>query len=41
MERVYIAWTVENWITVSLMAAGALVIFMLGSQAYRNFTGKS
>jgi hypothetical protein len=41
MDRVYIAWTIENWITVVLMAALGYVLFALVSQAYRNFTGKT
>lgn len=41
MNRVYIAWTPENMITVILMAALGYGLFALGWQAFTKFTGKS
>lgn len=29
MEQVFIAWTIENWITVILMAAAGYLLFTL------------
>ena len=34
MEGVYIRWTVENWITVVLMAALGYLIFAIGAQLF-------
>jgi hypothetical protein len=34
MEGVYIRWTVENWITVLLMAAIGYVVFAVASQIF-------
>ena len=36
MEGVYIRWTVENWITVVLMAALGYLVFALGAQVFLN-----
>lgn len=36
MDRVYIAWTLENWLTVILMAALGYMLFALVSQVFRN-----
>lgn len=36
MERVYIAWTTENLITVGLMAAIAYVLFAVLFQLFKN-----
>lgn len=41
MDRVYLAWTMENWITVVLMAAAGYLLFACVSQVFRNFTGKN
>jgi hypothetical protein len=39
MDKVYLAWTIENWITVVLMAAlGYLLLAMLW-QAYNKYSG--
>lgn len=37
MERVYIAWTIENWITVVLMGALGYLLFALVVKAYQNW----
>lgn len=37
MDRVYLAWTMENWITVLLMVAFGYLVFALMAQVLRNF----
>ena len=34
MEGIYIRWTVENWITVLLMAALGYLIFAVSAQLF-------
>lgn len=34
MEGVYIRWTVENWITVVLMAALGYIVFAVAAQIF-------
>ena len=34
MEGVYIRWTVENWITVVLMAALGYLVFAVAAQLF-------
>lgn len=41
MERVYIAWTIENWVTVVLMAALGYLAFSLAWQTYDKYAGGS
>lgn len=36
MERVFLSWTFENWITVLLMAGLGYVLFGLVSQVLKN-----
>jgi hypothetical protein len=38
-ERVYLQWTIENWITVVLMAASFMFVVGLVSSAVRHYTG--
>ncbi len=40
MDRVYLAWTIENWITVVLMAALGYLLFSLVWQAWQKFGGR-
>lgn len=40
MERVYIQWTIVNWITVFLMAVMGFMLLGMIAQAAHNFTGK-
>lgn len=40
MERVYIQWTIVNWITVFLMAVLGFMLLGAIAQAAHNFTGK-
>lgn len=41
MERVYIAWSIENWITVVLMAALGYLLFSLVAKATMQYQGGS
>jgi len=41
MERVYLAWTIENWITVMLMAIAGYFVFSLASQFWLKQKGAS
>lgn len=36
MDRVFISWSVENWLTVLLMAGLGYLLFALLFQALRN-----
>lgn len=36
MDRVFLSWTFENWITVLLMAGLGYVLFGLVSQVFKN-----
>jgi hypothetical protein len=36
MERVYLAWSIENWLTIILMAALGYLLFALVSQVFMN-----
>ena len=35
MEGVYIPWTIENWITVMLMAIAGYLLFALTAQIFQ------
>jgi hypothetical protein len=39
MDRVFISWSIENWITVMLMAGMGYLLFALVSQVFRNYAG--
>jgi hypothetical protein len=39
MERVYLQWTVENWVTVLLMTATGLFVVGMISSAVRHYKG--
>lgn len=39
MDKVYLAWTIENWITVVLMAALGYLLTAMVWQAYLKYTG--
>lgn len=41
MEGVYIRWTVENWITVVLMAALGYLVFAIGAQLFLHSGNKA
>jgi len=38
-EKVYLQWTVENWITVVLMAFAGIFIIGLVASAVRHYSG--
>jgi hypothetical protein len=38
-DRVYLQWTIENWITVLLMVFLAMAVIGLFSSAFRHYTG--
>ena len=40
MDRVYIAWTPENWLTVILMMGLGYALAALLVQAWRNWQGR-
>jgi hypothetical protein len=39
MDRVFLSWTAQNWITVVLMAALGYVLFAIIAQAFQNIKG--
>lgn len=39
MDRVYLSWTIENWITVVLMAVLGYLVFALAGQFILARTG--
>jgi hypothetical protein len=41
MDRVYIAWSVENWITVLLMATLGYLLFSAVWQVFQKYSGNS
>jgi len=38
-EKVYLQWTIENWITVALMAFVGVAIIGLVASAVRHYSG--
>jgi hypothetical protein len=40
-ERVYLSWTVENWVTVLLMVFVAMFAIGLISSAVRHYSGSA
>lgn len=38
-EKVYLQWTLENWITVALMAFAGIFLIGLLSSAFRHYSG--
>ncbi len=40
-ERVYLEWTVENWITVVLMVVAGWAVVALISSAFRHYSGSA
>lgn len=38
-EKVYLQWTLENWITVGLMAFAGIFLIGLISSAIRHYSG--
>lgn len=41
MDRVFISWTIENWITVVLMASlGYLAFVLLDQFVFQKFSGR-
>jgi len=38
-EKVYLQWTLENWITVVLMAFAGIFLIGLISSAFRHYSG--
>ena len=38
-EKVYLQWTIENWITVGLMVFSMLAIIGLAASAVRHYSG--
>ena len=39
MDRVFLSWTFENWLTVVLMAALGYVLFGLVAQVFKQAQG--
>ncbi|ATS92578.1 hypothetical protein GC1_00010 [Gluconobacter phage GC1] len=39
MERVYITWTISNWITIVLMVFLAAMVFNLAGYGYQKISG--
>lgn len=40
-EKIYLQWTLENWITVALMAFSALFVVGLISSGIRHYKGSA
>jgi|HubBroStandDraft_4_1064222.scaffolds.fasta_scaffold01290_2 hypothetical protein len=40
-ERVYLDWTVENWITVVLMVGVGMFVIGLAASAVRHYSGNA
>jgi hypothetical protein len=40
-ERVYLEWTIENWITVGLMVVAGWAVVALISSAIRHYSGSA
>lgn len=40
-ERVYLEWTVENWITVLLMVFAGMAVIGLIASGIRHYTGNA
>jgi len=38
-EKVYLQWTLENWITVTLMAFAGVALVGLIASAFRHYNG--
>ena len=38
-EKVYLQWTIENWITVALMAFSGIAVVGLIASAIRHYNG--
>jgi hypothetical protein len=38
-EKVYLQWTLENWITVVLMAFAGIALIGLIASAFRHYSG--
>lgn len=38
MDRVFISWSIENWLTIMIMAGLGYLLFALLAQALRQFT---
>jgi hypothetical protein len=37
VDRVFISWSIENWITVMLMVGLGYLLFALAAQVFRNY----